>query len=137
MCTSNMKISYRIIILLLICVFVGGIYLYKGSHAASYANTSSSAGSSLKLRLIDYGSKPCKCQPKPLLYETLEMKYASSVFFEYVDMLTATRNGIQIIPTQVIYDANFNELTRHEGFATEEAIKDLVETAEQALASLP
>ena len=135
--TSNMKISYRIIILLLICVFVGGIYLYKSSRAASYANTSSSAGSSLKLRLIDYGSKPCKCQPKPLLYETLEVKYASSVYFEYVDMLSAAKKDIQIIPTQVIYDANSKEIARHEGVATDEVIKDLIETAEQALASLP
>ena len=132
-----MKISYRIIILLLICVFVGGIYLYKNSRAASYSNTSSPIGSALKLHLIDYGSKPCHCQSKPPIYEALEAKYADSVFFEYVDLLTATKNGIQFIPTQVIYDANFKEITRHEGFATEEAIGDLVETAKQALASHP
>jgi hypothetical protein len=135
--TSAMKTSYRIIIIFLVCAFVGCIYLYKGSHAASYAETSSPAGPSIKMRLIDYGSKSCKCQPKLPIYEALEVKYADSVFFEYVDLFTATKNGVRNIPSQVIYDADFNEITRHEGFDTEEAIEDLVETAKQALNSHP
>jgi hypothetical protein len=134
---NAMKISYRIIIILMICAFVGCIYLYKSSHAASYANTSPSEEPSIKLRLIDYGSKPCKCQPKPPVYVALEAKYADSVFFEYVDLLTSTQIGIQNIPTQVIYDANSKLIARHEGAATEETIGDLVETAKQALASQP
>ena len=132
-----MKKSNRIIIILLICVFIGCIYLYKSSHAARYANTSSPAVTSLKLRLIDYGSKPCKCQPKPSIYETLEAKYADSVSFEYVDMLSAAKKDIHIMPTQVMYDANSKEIARHEGVATEETIADMVETAKQTLASHP
>ena len=37
----------------------------------------------------------------------------SVLFNKVMALLTATKNGIQIIPTRVIYDANFKELTRH------------------------
>lgn len=119
---------FRVIIVIILIIIIGGIYQLKNINSSRYANTSSPTINKSILRLVNYGSKPCKCQPKPAIYEELEKKYQGKVFFEYVDILAAAKVGIKKFPTQVIYDANFKELARNEGNINEEDIKKLIES---------
>lgn len=105
------------------------MYQLKKSNSSRYTNVSVNTTDKSIIRLIDYGSKPCSCRPKPAVYEELEKKYQDTVVFEYIDVFTAAKNGIKVMPTQVIYNANYNVIARHEGTPTKEDIIKLLEQA--------
>ena len=72
-------------------------------------------------RLLDLGSKqcvPCK-QMEPILAE-LGRDYAGRMEVVFIDVRenrqAATDYGIRLIPTQIFFDAEGTELSRHEGF---------------------
>lgn len=72
-------------------------------------------------RLVDLGADkciPCKLMA-PILGE-LEKEYAGQLEVVFIDVWKkrdeGTRYGIQLIPTQIFYDASGKELFRHEGF---------------------
>ena len=129
MITARKQTILRVVTIIILIIIVGGIYKLKNSNGFRYANTSLITTDINVLRLVDYGSKPCKCAPKPELFEELEKKYQGIVFFEYVDVFTATKDGIKETPTQVIYDANYKELARNEGNTNEQNIIKLIESA--------
>jgi hypothetical protein len=128
MIRDKQKMIYKVGIIIILVIIIGCIYKFKNSNASRFTNTSLPTDNKSVLRLVDYGSKPCKCQPKPKLFEELEKKYQGKIFFEYVDTFTAIKDGIKEIPAQVIYDANNKELARHEGSTKEEDIIKLVES---------
>ena len=118
----------RAITITILIIILGGIYKLKNSNASRYANTSLPTTDRNILRLVDYGSKSCKCAPKPEQFEELEKKYQGIIFFEYVDVFTATKDGIKETPTQVIYDSKYKELARNEGNSKEDNIIKLIES---------
>jgi thioredoxin 1 len=72
-------------------------------------------------RLVDLGANkciPCKAM-KPILDE-LRTTYAGSFDVAFIDVwenpAKATEYGVEIIPTQIFYDASGKELFRHQGF---------------------
>jgi thioredoxin 1 len=72
-------------------------------------------------RLVDLGADkciPCKMMA-PILAE-LEKEYAGQLNVVFIDVWknrdAGERYGIQLIPTQIFYDATGKELFRHEGF---------------------
>jgi thioredoxin 1 len=78
-------------------------------------------------RLLELGSVsciPCK-KMKPILDE-LEVEYAGSMKVEFIDVWQDTsagkKYGIDLIPTQIFFDADGKELFRHEGFYPKEKI---------------
>jgi len=79
-------------------------------------------------KLIDLGKGtciPCK-KMKPILDE-LKIEYQGKAIVEIIDLRydrgAALRYGIRLIPTQIFYDADGNEVYRHEGFMDRESIK--------------
>ena len=73
------------------------------------------------LRLVDLGARtciPCK-QMAPILAE-LKQEYAGRVSVEFIDVseysYAAYSYSIRTIPTQIFFDADGNEVFRHEGF---------------------
>jgi len=77
--------------------------------------------------LVDLGSAqciPCKMM-KPTLDDFMA-NYADRFETRFIDvnqdMETAQRYGIRMIPTQIFFDADGNELFRHEGFISKEDI---------------
>jgi len=78
-------------------------------------------------RLVDLGAGkciPCKAM-KPIL-EDLAANYAESFKTEFIDVWedqdAGQRYRINLIPTQIFFDAEGKELFRHEGFFSKEDI---------------
>jgi thioredoxin 1 len=78
-------------------------------------------------RLVDIGANkciPCKAM-KPILDE-LAIRYAGTFDVVFIDVwenpAKAKEYGVEIIPTQVFYDAAGRELFRHQGFYGKEDI---------------
>jgi thioredoxin 1 len=78
-------------------------------------------------RLVDLGADkciPCKAMA-PILVE-LRKEYTGRMQVDFVDVWKDPRAGnpynIYAIPTQIFFDANGKELTRHEGFISKQDI---------------
>jgi len=72
-------------------------------------------------RVIDLGSVGCiPCKMMAPILEELKKQLAGKVDVEFIDVnqspAMADKYGIQIIPTQIFFDATGKELFRHEGF---------------------
>ena len=78
-------------------------------------------------RLVDLGADKCiPCiQMAPILAE-LKAEYAGQFQVDFIDVWknpgAAQEHGIQMIPTQIFFDAEGNELFRHVGFFSKEDI---------------
>ncbi len=72
-------------------------------------------------RLLDLGSKGCTaCTMLEPVLEELRINYAGQLQVDFIDVWeheqVATDYGIEIIPVQIFFDANGQELYRHQGF---------------------
>ena len=78
-------------------------------------------------RLVDLGAGKCiPCKMMAPLLEDLKKTYASKMEVEFIDVWenpdAGKKYGINVIPTQIFYDADGKELFRHEGFFGKEDI---------------
>lgn len=100
------------------------------AEAAAKAGVEASAPQSNALpRLVDLGATkciPCKMM-KPIL-DDLKTTCAETFKTEFIDVWenpdAGKRYGINIIPTQIFYNAEGKELFRHEGFFGKDDILD-------------
>jgi thioredoxin 1 len=72
-------------------------------------------------KLLDLGATKCiPCKKMAPILEELKKEYAGKLEVEFIDVWqnpdAANKYGIQLIPTQIFYDATGKELFRHEGF---------------------
>jgi thioredoxin 1 len=72
-------------------------------------------------KLLDLGATKCiPCKKMAPILEELKHEYATRMEVEFIDVWqnpdSAKKYGIQLIPTQIFYDATGKELYRHEGF---------------------
>lgn len=77
--------------------------------------------------MVDLGAKkciPCKMMA-PIMVE-LEKEYEGRAAIHFIDVWEnpgeAKRFGIRVIPTQIFYDRNGKEVSRHEGFMAKKEI---------------
>ena len=94
---------------------------------APEGKTTSPAPAATLPKLVDLGADkciPCKMM-KPILDE-LERDFAEKFTVEFVDVWKNPQPGrdlgIQVIPTQIFFDEEGEELFRHEGFFSKEDI---------------
>ena len=78
-------------------------------------------------RLVDLGSDKCiPCKMMAPLLQELKQEYAGRLVVEVIDVRqnreAAAQYGIRMIPTQVFVAPSGDELFRHEGFMSKEAI---------------
>lgn len=78
-------------------------------------------------KLIDLGADKCiPCKMMAPLLEELKREYAGRLEVEFIDVWknpsAGQRYGIQMIPTQIFYDAEGRERARHVGFIGKEDI---------------
>jgi thioredoxin 1 len=96
---------------------------------ASAAQKESGAGQVANLpMLVDLGKGtciPCK-KMKPIL-EELTAEYQGRAIVKVIDLRdepqAANQYRIRLIPTQIFYDADGNEVYRHEGFMDKQSIE--------------
>lgn len=78
-------------------------------------------------RLVDLGAGKCiPCKAMAPILEELKLTYAGKLDVVFIDVWEkpeeAEKYHINLIPTQVFYDASGNERFRHEGFFSKEDI---------------
>jgi thioredoxin 1 len=94
--------------------------------AASQPAASAPASARLP-RLVDLGAGKClACKQLAPILEELRKEYAGRLEVVFIDVWenpnAGTDYGIQIIPTQIFYDASGKELDRHTGFISKQDI---------------
>lgn len=72
-------------------------------------------------RLLDLGSKSCTaCTLLEPVLEELRTNYTAYLQVDFIDVWeheqVATDYGVKIIPVQIFFDSNGQELYRHQGF---------------------
>ncbi len=120
----NAKTHGLIIALALIGLAVAAIFVLKdeGDVALSAETTPSALP-----KLIDFGSMMCiPCQEMAATLEEVKREYEGRVLVVVVDVYDnyqlAEDLGIQVIPTQIFYDAAGKEVFRHVGVMTKDEI---------------
>ncbi len=76
-------------------------------------------------RVVDLGADKCiPCKKLAPILDELKKEYAGRVTVEFIDVWKNPKAGepfkIRLIPTQVFFDADGNEVWRHEGFLPKE-----------------
>lgn len=122
----------RIAIVAVVALAVAGVMIAKSSGPPAEAPAAATAHPAPEPakqtpRLVDLGRGeciPCKMM-KPEL-EKLHEQYGGRLEVEYIDIQEdaerAAEYTIRVIPTQILYDADGDELMRHEGFWSAEEI---------------
>ena len=109
-------------------IFIGSLLLL----ATTGAFASSGAGVPVapvpgKVTMVDIGAKKCiPCKMMAPIIEELEKEYRDRAAIVFIDVWEnpqeGPKYGIQLIPTQIFYDAKGKEMFRHEGFMEKAAI---------------
>jgi thioredoxin 1 len=96
--------------------------------AATPATPASTSSETKPLpKLVDLGAGKCiPCKMMAPILEELKMKYAGKMEVEFIDVWVNPDAGkpynIEMIPTQIFFDASGKELFRHVGFFAKEDI---------------
>jgi len=121
----------RIIITTLVLVAIVGVVMLKKSQKAEESPLP--AHTPGVPRLLDLGSKGCTaCTMLEPILEELRTTYAGQLQVDFIDVWehtqVATDYGVEIIPTQIFFDADGKEVYRHQGFiAAEDAVQKFKE----------
>lgn len=124
-----MKPIHRILIIMALVVAVG-LTLAKRHSTKSVDPVSTAVATSVENalpRLVDLGADKCiPCKAMAPILEDLKREYANTFTVEFIDVwknpTVAEPYDINLIPTQIFFDAEGNELWRHEGFLAKEGI---------------
>lgn len=78
-------------------------------------------------RLVDLGAAKCiPCKTMAPILEDLKKTYVGKLDVQFIDVWqnpdAGKKYGINVIPTQIFYNADGNEIFRHEGFFGKEDI---------------
>ena len=135
--TPTMKTSVKLTIVAALAVTVAAAMVLKKAKPApdssaaaptTIANTTPSVTTNsarvanVKLpRLLDLGAGKCiPCKMMAPILEELKTEYTGRMNVEFIDVWVnpdaAKPYGIEVIPTQIFYDADGKELFRHVGF---------------------
>lgn len=129
-----MRAWHKGLIVALLIAATGGVIWAKNRSAekpkeppATAQSTTASTEKAGLPRLVDFGSVKCiPCKMMAPILEELAREYAGVFEVEFVDVRVrpekAQAHQIDIIPTQVFFDASGKELWRHEGFLPKEDI---------------
>ena len=130
-----MKTPIKILIVAALAVtVVAAVALKQGKNESKDASTAAlasppaEAGSRAGLpRLVDLGAGKCiPCKKMAPILEELKKEYAGRMEVEFIDVWknpdAGKAYGVEMIPTQIFYDASGKELERHTGFFGKEDI---------------
>ena len=72
-------------------------------------------------RLVDLGADKCiPCKMMAPILEDLKKEYAGKLQVDFIDVWkdpkAGEQYGIRVIPTQIFYDVDGKEISRHQGF---------------------
>jgi thioredoxin 1 len=123
-----MNKTTRIIIAIAVVAFAALAFVAKQNRSAATNATFATAATTAKLpRLVDLGATKCiPCKLMAPVLEELKKEYAGRMNVEFIDVWVnpdaGKPYGIEVIPTQIFFDASGKELFRHVGFFAKEDI---------------
>ena len=124
-----MKNAWKIVIILLLVVVVTAVVMKK--KASSPQNIVPDANIAVQAaalpRLVDLGADRCiPCKMMAPIHDELKTEYKGRLEVIFYDVWQnpdqAKKFAINVIPTQIFFDASGKELFRHEGFMSKEDI---------------
>ena len=122
-----MKTPINILIVAALAVtVVAAVALKQGKSETKEASVASGPRAALP-RLVDLGAGKCiPCKKMAPILEELKKEYAGRIEVEFIDVWknpdAGKAYGVEMIPTQIFYDASGKELDRHTGFFGREDI---------------
>jgi thioredoxin 1 len=127
-----MKTSAKIAVVLAVVIAAAAAIVLKDYQSRYVANTppppatSAEAGAKLP-KLLDLGATKCvPCKMMAPILEELKKEYTGRMHVEFIDVWENENAGkeyaVEMIPTQIFYDADGKELFRHTGFFGKEDI---------------
>jgi thioredoxin len=122
-----MKMPVKIAIVAALAVtVVAAVALKQGKNESKDAPRASGPRAAVP-RLVDLGAGKCiPCKQMAPILEELKMEYAGRMEVEFIDVWknpdAGKAYGVEMIPTQIFYDASGTELFRHTGFFGKEDI---------------
>jgi thioredoxin 1 len=122
-----MKTPIKILIVAALAVtVVAAVALKQGKNESKDAPAASGPRAALP-RLVDLGAGKCiPCKKMAPILEELKKEYAGRMEVEFIDVWknpdAGKAYGVEMIPTQIFYDATGMELDRHTGFFGKEDI---------------
>lgn len=86
-----------------------------------------------QVTMVDLGAASCiPCKMMAPILEKLEKRYRGKAVIAFIDLRydrdASRRFNIQAIPTQIFFDKNGREVSRHIGFMSEDAIVSQLKT---------
>ncbi len=119
-----MKTSAKVLIVVALIALVAGAVVFKQSRLPVSTGVASppATQSAAKIpRLLDLGADKCiPCKAMAPILEEMKKEYAGRLDVEFIDVWknpdAAQKHVVEIIPTQIFFDAAGKELFRHTGF---------------------
>jgi len=118
----------HVILVVMIFVVISGIYLIQDMRPLSHSGTSyRDVPVSGMVTLVDLGAASCTpCKMMAPILERLEKRYQGKAAIVFIDLrhqyAAGQHYGVQAIPTQIFFDRDGKEVSRHLGFMSEAAI---------------
>ncbi len=114
----------------LIIMFLGLLFFVVPVMASDTQNTLPVPG---MVTMVDLGAKTCiPCKMMAPILEKLSMDYEGKAIIAFLDVredpAQSKKFRISMIPTQIFFDKDGNEVSRHVGFMSEEEIVDQLTT---------
>jgi thioredoxin 1 len=112
----------------LVCFLAGCLLVFSTiASSASESNGATAIPVPGMVTMVDIGAKSCiPCKMMAPIMEELEKEYKDRAAIVFIDVWEnpqeGPKYGIQLIPTQIFYDAKGKEVLRHEGFMEKAAI---------------
>ncbi len=123
-----MKTGAKILIVATLAVtVVAAVALRQGRNESKDGATGAVPSTGPLPRLVDLGAGKCiPCRKMAPILEELKKEYAGRMDVEFIDVWknpdAGKAYGVEMIPTQIFYDASGAELFRHTGFLGKEDI---------------
>jgi len=123
-----MKTPIKILIVATLAVAVVAAVALKKGPAPAEPNNGAASGTAANLpRLVDLGAGKCiPCKMMAPVLEELKKEFAGRLTVDFIDVWVnpdaGKPFGIEVIPTQIFFDAEGRELFRHVGFFGKEDI---------------
>jgi len=122
-----MSTPVKILIVVVLTGLVGTAIALKNRNKAAATPPVATATSKSLPKLLDLGAGKCiPCKMMAPILEELKKDYADKFVTEFIDVWenegAAKKYGVEVIPTQIFFDANGKELFRHVGFYSKEDI---------------
>lgn len=116
--SAKRNIGKSVVLALTVLFFILAIGACAGENPAKEASAKG------MVRMLDLGSETCKpCKMMAPILVKLEKQYAGKAVIQFTDILKdremVQRYRIQVMPTQIFFDREGNEVYRHMGFMSE------------------